>query len=173
VAYSDRVWDKVRVDYEVHSMSFNKLSKKHGIAKSAILSRSNKQVWIKGKTDQLVSKKVTVKQELIELDKETGTLSALESREVDNAVLFSLEMIDIYQELEREIAKKTIKTAKAIEPKDPMAPVNCKNLAQALQALKNKGTPTTQVNIQDNRVIDKSDLETLTLEELMELRELV
>ena len=58
MAYSDSQWDKVRVDYEVHSMSINALSKKHKIARAAITTRSKKHEWVKGKTDNVISRKV-------------------------------------------------------------------------------------------------------------------
>ena len=172
MAYSDKEWEAVRVDREVHSLSYSAIAKKHPMSKASIINKSNSEGWNKGKADHLISKKVINKQELVEIGRETDQLTKLEAKEVDKAVSFALEMSGIYENLEKEIANKTLDIAKVVEPSDPMASVSVKNLAQTLQALKDKGKIGTQVNIQNNgSVIPKSELKTLTLSELRELRE--
>ena len=160
MAYDKKVWDKVRLDYEVHSISFGKLSKAHGMAKSAIITRSRKEEWVKGKTDQLIQDKVLITQETLELEKKTAQLTTIEAKEVEKAVSFALEMNGIYQSLEMEIAKKTQDVVAAVDVENPMASMTVKNLAQTLQVLKDKEKPTTQVNIQNNTsVMTDKDLD--------------
>jgi len=72
MARSVAFWEKVKIDYEINGISYDKLSKKHSVAKSAIQARAKKESWEKEKTGQLIEDKVLFEKQKIKIQAKTG-----------------------------------------------------------------------------------------------------
>jgi len=67
LAYSEDKWDKCQADYEVHGLSFDKLTKKHGIGRATITNRAKKYSWVKSLVGQLVNAELASSKDIAEL----------------------------------------------------------------------------------------------------------
>lgn len=65
---TDKQWLQVRVDYEVHGMSYRQLIEKYQTSKAALSRRVVQENWQKGKAEQLINKKTNAIKELRECE---------------------------------------------------------------------------------------------------------
>lgn len=65
---TEKQWLQVRVDYEIHGMSYNQLIDKYQTSKAALSRRASQEKWQKGKAEQLINKKTNAIKELRECE---------------------------------------------------------------------------------------------------------
>lgn len=173
MARSEKFWQKVQLDYEIHGLSFAKLSVKHEIAKSAIQARAKKDGWIKEKTGQLIEETVSVSRDFLNLQAKTGQLKQAEQAEINKIVKHRLEMEGIYSSFEKKLIKKADIVLDSIDiEEDNFAASKIVQLSTAFKNMRPQPA-ATQVNVnQQNSTSIESDLTIEDIErELADLQE--
>lgn len=148
MAYSPEIWRAVQLDYEVHRLSFNKLSKRHNIAKAGIITRAKKESWVKGKTDQIIEDKILIAKKEREVSEETDQLELTELIAVNSIVESQLRFQSLMCVAREEVAQKVALKAKAIKVDADFATQDIVAMSVAVKNLDPK--PETQVNLQQN-----------------------
>jgi len=150
MARSPEFWEAVQLDYEIEGLSFDKLHKKHGIAKSAIQTRAKKESWIKEKTGQLIDKKIKVTKDLIEIQAKTGQLKQAEANKVEKIVDKRLQLEEIHLDWDIAVAEKGLTVANNIDATSEDAPQKMQQISAALASTK-KVQPQTVINNQNQQ----------------------
>lgn len=93
---TDEQWEIVRMDYEVHGLSYSELADKHPTSKAAISRRANKEGWQQGRVEQIVQEKVNAHKALHEVEQKVERLVPLEQKSVEYEVATRLAQEQIF-----------------------------------------------------------------------------
>ena len=137
-------WLQAQADYEARSLSFNELSEKYGVDKSAISRRRKKENWEKGKSQPLINKKVKIINELKDIEKESQPLSQPHLLAVDEEVKFKLSSDRDMQAIQNKVNQMLHDID---NPNHALALMNATKIHR--EARLGKGIET-QVNVQTN-----------------------
>lgn len=88
---TDEQWENVRADFEVRNLPNTELALKHGVTETAIRKRAKRDGWIKGVSSSLVTDKVNIINDVMELSSKSSNLSSNHLAVIDDEVSFRLQ----------------------------------------------------------------------------------
>jgi len=117
MALSKEIWQKVRLDYEIHGIGNRELERKYGIGSSTIANKIKTEHWKQSKTEHLVAQKVDAEIALAKAEKETeqAKLSKAEKKAFEKEVQKRLDLEGIRSSFHANLYAKGEKILRSVE----------------------------------------------------------
>ena len=104
-------WEKARAEYEARGISLGEVARRYGVNVAAVSRKAKKEGWARGKSQDLVERKVKAVKELAAVEKESQDLSLTLRYTIDEAASEKLQAEGITASFAAAIARRGIQLA--------------------------------------------------------------
>lgn len=108
-------WEQARADYEVRSMTADAIGRKFGVSQQAISKRAVAEKWVRGKSCEVVNKKVQAIKDFAEAQEQSCKMGTTYNYTIDECVKERLQNEGLMLSLANTIARKAKKFADNVD----------------------------------------------------------